>query len=197
MSGSVTASGSPVSTDEVTGPGSVDLAALVIDDRPTPDSGYRRDDWPTWADLDGDGCDTRAEVLMASSRTPAQVDPHGCTVVAGVWTSAYDGAVTPRASDLDIDHVVPLENAHDSGGWRWTPEQRRQFANDPSNLVAVLASSNRSKGSRGPEAWRPPDRSSWCVVASRWVAVKVAYGLTATTVERDALGDMLATCRPG
>ncbi len=170
------------------------LAALSIDDNPHPDHPYRRDDWPTWEDLDGDGCDAREQALIAQSTTPAQVDPFGCKVVAGDWISSYDGVTTSEPGDFDIDHVVPLENAHLSGGWRWDAGQRRQFANDQTNLLAVSASSNRSKGSSPPDEWRPPNRASWCGMATTWVQVKVAYGLTATTSERDALGEMLATC---
>jgi hypothetical protein len=170
------------------------LPALQIDDNPRPDHPYSRDEWPTWEDIDGDGCNAREQALIAQSTTPAQVDPFGCKVVAGDWTSIYDGATTNEPSSFDIDHVVPLENAHGSGGWRWDAGARRRFANDQSNLLAVSASSNRSKGSSPPDKWRPPNRASWCAMATMWVQVKVAYGLTATTSERDALGEMLATC---
>ncbi len=175
--------------------GTVDLAALVIDDRPTPDRPYVRDEWPHWADVDGDGCDGRQQALREHSRTPAQIDVFGgCTVVAGDWLSIYDGVETSDPGDLDIDHVVPLENAHNSGGWRFGADQRRAFANDPGNLLPVTASSNRSKGSKLPNAWRPPQQSSWCELATRWVTTKVRWQLSATTAERDALGQMLDTC---
>ena len=175
-------------------PASAGLAALSIDDNPHPDRPYHRDEWPTWEDTDGDGCDAREQALIAQSTTPAQVDPFGCKVVAGDWTSGYDGETTSEPSSFDIDHVVALENAHISGGWRWDAGTRRQFANDQANLLAVSASSNRSKGSSPPDQWRPPNRASWCAMATTWVQVKVAYGLTATTSERDALGEMLSTC---
>lgn len=175
-------------------PPTAPLAALQIDDNPAPDRPYSRDEWPAWEDIDGDGCDAREQALIAQSTTPAQVDPVGCKVVAGDWTSSYDGGTTSEPSSFDIDHVVPLENAHLSGGWRWDAGARRQFANDQSNLLAVSASSNRSKGSSPPDQWRPPNRASWCAMATTWLQVKVTYGLTATTSERDALGDMLSTC---
>ena len=194
------ASDHPTSTDgatssETPSAGAVDLAALVIDDRPTPDRPYVRDEWPHWADVDGDGCDGRQQALREHSRTPAQIDAFGgCTVVAGDWVSTYDGVETSNPGDLDIDHVVPLENAHNSGGWRFGAEQRRAFANDPGNLLPVTASSNRSKGSKLPNEWRPPQQSSWCELATRWVTTKVRWQLSATTEERDALGQMLDTC---
>ena len=190
-------SGSATTTNANTSdalPPTVPLAALSIDDHPNPDHPYSRDEWPTWEDIDGDGCDAREQALIAQSTSPAQVDPYGCKVVVGDWTSSYDGLTTSEPSSFDIDHVVPLENAHVSGGWRWDAGTRRQFANDQNNLLAVSASSNRSKGSSPPDQWRPTNHASWCVMATMWVQVKVAYGLTATTSERDALGEMLATC---
>jgi hypothetical protein len=170
------------------------LAPLGIDDRPTPGTRYDRSDWPHWADTDGDGCDARQQALIAASITPPQVDPFRCTVLAGDWFSDYDGVTTSDPGDFDVDHLVALANAHASGGWRWTTPQRRSFANDQRNLWPVSASSNRSKGSDTPDAWRPVRREAWCDFAVRWVLVKVAYALTATTSERDALGVMLDTC---
>jgi hypothetical protein len=172
------------------------LASLVIDDQPVSDAGYRREEWPHWRDIDGDGCDARQQALIAGSRTRAQVDVP-CTVRAGDWVSDYDGATTDDPGDLDVDHVVPLENAYMSGAWQWSTDQRTAFANDQSALWAVSAASNRSKGSRAPDEWRPPNRAIWCRYARRWTAIKVRWGLTATTAERDALGQMLDTCPPG
>lgn len=135
-------------------------------------------------------------MLIASSTTPAQIDPIDCTVVTGDWVSSYDGTATTSPGDLEIDHVVALEDAHVSGGWRWTDEERSAFANDAANLVAVTTRMNRSKGSRPPDEWRPPRRESWCAMANTWVAIKGTYGLTVTTNEREGLVEMLATCPP-
>ena len=170
------------------------LGPLVVDDDPMPRFPYDRAQWADWVDLDGDGCNTREEVLLATSRTPAQVDPSSCRVIAGDWRSAYDGFTTPDPSSLDLDHIVPLENAHESGAWAWTPQQRAKFANDVANLWLVSASSNRQKGSRTPDEWRPDRVDAWCEYSQRWVEVKLAYRLTVTTSERDALGQMLETC---
>lgn len=170
------------------------LAPLGIDDRPQPWIGYDRADWPHWADTDGDGCDARQQALIAASISPAQVDFFRCTVVAGDWFSAYDGVSTDDSSSFDVDHLVPLRDAHWSGGWRWNVQQRRLFANDQANLWVVSASSNRSKGALTPDQWRPARVEVWCEFAVRWVQVKVAWGLTATTAERDALGSMLERC---
>lgn len=170
------------------------VAPLAIDDRPVAGYPYQRDDWPHWDDIEGDGCDARNQALAAASITPAQVLYPGCDVVAGDWFSAYDGFTTSDPGDLDVDHLVSLAEAHLAGGWQWSTARKRQFANDQSNLWVVSASSNRSKGSQGPDQWRPARREVWCDFAIRWVSVKVTWGLTATTAERDALGAMLEQC---
>ena len=77
--------------------------------------------------------------------------------------------------DLDIDHMVPLANAHRSGAWQWSPERKRLYANyldDPNHLIAVTARANRSKGARGPEEWQSPDSSYWCQYAVDWITIK-------------------------
>jgi hypothetical protein len=174
-----------------------ELAALQIDDRSTPDRRYVRDDWPHWADVEGNGCDARQDALIAWSMVPATVNRAGtCKVITGSWISPYDGITTTVPGEFDVDHLVPLENAFRSGGWRWDVTRRRAFANNPDELVVASATSNRTKGSDPPNAWRPPNRDSWCAYATGWVDVKVAWGLTATTEERDALGQMLDTCGP-
>ena len=90
---------------------------------------YDRANFNHWIDADSDGCDTRAEVLIAESLIPATVGA-GCTVTAGQWNSWYDGATWTNPSDVDIDHLVPLAEAWKSGAWAWTSEQRQAFAND-------------------------------------------------------------------
>jgi hypothetical protein len=171
------------------------LAVLSVDDRPSPQGDYRREEWPHWADVDGNGCDARQDALIAWSIVPATVNRAGtCKVVAGSWVSPYDLKASNNSGDFDVDHLVPLANAFDSGGWSWSTERRRAFANNPGELVVASASSNRSKGADTPDQWRPPNRDSWCAYADGWVKVKSSWGLTVTTAERDALGQMLDTC---
>lgn len=171
------------------------LAVLAIDDRPSPQGVYRREEWPHWADVDGNGCDARQDALSAWSTVPATVNRSGtCKVVAGAWVSPYDQKASNNPGDFDVDHLVPLENAFRSGGWAWSTARRRAYANDPGVLVVASASSNRSKGSDPPDQWRPSFRDSWCAYADGWVRVKSTWGLTVTTSERDALGQMLDTC---
>lgn len=174
------------------------LATLVVDDAPGVGAPrYDRARFKHWSDLDGNGCDAREDTLIVESITPAQVDPVGCHVVAGDWRSLYDGVETGDPGDLDVDHVVPLEDAWRSGAWRWDDRRREAFANDlarPDALIAVTARTNRSKGDRAPDAWRPPARDSWCRYAAAWVQVKQAWQLTVRTPEKQALADMLAGC---
>ena len=121
----------------------------------------------------------------------------GCDVVAGRWVDAYSGAVITDPSTIDIDHMVPLANAHRSGGATWSTTVKRTYANDLEldvALIAVSASANRSKGDRSPDEWKPPATSAWCGYANWWIDVKYRWTLTVTTSEKSALEDMLATC---
>jgi hypothetical protein len=133
-------------------------------------------------------------VLIRDGRN-VTVEP-GCRIVSGTWRSFYDGLTFTSSSRMDIDHVVPLANAWRSGARRWGDERRRDFANDPqdSQLIAVSASSNRSKGDQGPAAWKPPRRAAWCLYSRWWVQVKSHWRLTVTRPERTQLRRMVATC---
>lgn len=171
-----------------------DLAELRIDDGPPP-GGYDRELFPTWLDLDRNGCDARNDVLATESVIP--VERFGCDVIGGRWLSLYDAVMVVSPSELDIDHLVPLAEAWRSGADAWLPERRAMFANSldyPDHLIAVTAAANRAKSDSPPDQWRPPDDTAWCRYARSWVMVKVKWELTATTSERDALGQMLETC---
>ena len=109
----------------------------------------------------------------------------------------FTGAIVEVAGDLDIDHMVPLANAHRAGAWAWDAQGKKDYANGLSfhgHLIAVTASANRSKGARGPEEWKPPDGGYWCEYAVNWITVKAAWGLTATAGEWAALESMLGSC---
>ena len=125
-------------------------------------TGYSRSLFKHWTDANGNGCDTREEVLIAESQSKPQVDAYGCKVIEGDWLSPYDNVMHTNPSDLDIDHMVPLKEAWDSGAWNWTAAQRQTFANDlsdPRALIAVTAGQNRSKSDRDPSNWIPPQKS--------------------------------------
>ncbi len=145
---------------------------------------YNRKEWGDWIDADGDCQNTRHEVLIAESTTQVTFkSARKCRVASGTWDGPFTGRQFSDPSTLDIDHMVPLKNAHLSGGWDWDRAKKRRFANDLSydgHLNAVLNSANRSKGSRGPEHWEPPDQSYWCEYAIHWINIKVDWDLTAT-----------------
>ena len=143
--------------------------------------GYSRSLFKHWVDADGDSCDTREEVLIAESTSKAQVDPYGCKVIEGDWFSPYEGATYNQPSSLDVDHMVPLKEAWDSGAWSWTASQRQAFANDlsdPRPLIAVLNSQNRSKSDKDPSNWIPPRTSYLCTYLANWVAIKAHWKLS-------------------
>ena len=158
----------------------------------SPDEGYKRSEFGDWRST-GNGCNTRATILQ---NTGQNVRTTGrCTVTTGSWYSAYDGKPASSANQLDIDHLVPLQEAYRSGADNWSRQQREDYANDPLVLIPVSKSSNRSKGDRDPDSWRPSDHSSWCSNAKRWITIKERYRLSADKREESALADMLRTCQ--
>ena len=131
----------------------------VENERP---NGYQRSLFEHWRDIDGDGCDSRDQVLKRDSVTRAQVDPISCDVIAGDWVSPYDGARFSDPSDIDIDHVVALKEAWDSGAWAWSSATRKAYANDTSDrrtLAAVTDRVNQQKSDKDPSNWLPPLKS--------------------------------------
>jgi hypothetical protein len=152
---------------------------------------YDRAAWGDWIGQ-GKSCDTRAIVLQHQG-TDVQSGA-SCKIGTGKWTSAYDGLVVTNARELDIDHIVPVKEANRSGARGWSAEQRSKFYNDSANLVAVSATSNRSKGDSDPGHWRPPLRTYWCDYAKGYAAIKVRYQLTVDQDEKSAISQMLGTC---
>ena len=122
----------------------------------------------------------RAVVLIrdAEPGTVFFADPSECKVGGGVWCDPYTGQMFLDPREIDIDHMVPLKNAHESGGWAWDPDRRRQYANNLTyrwHLVAVSRSANRSKGDRSPDQWKPQDQAFWCQYGQSWATVKTLY----------------------
>jgi hypothetical protein len=159
-------------------------------------AGYDRSLFPLWIDADHDGCDTRDEVLIAEATRPPTVGA-GCSLSGGRWFSKYDGVTTTDPSTFDIDHVVPLAEAWQSGAWRWSTATRERYANDlgyASDLAAVTAHSNRSKGDREPQDWLPTRTSFQCRYMAWWVAVKWRWKLRINHPEKSFLTSRLAAC---
>jgi hypothetical protein len=155
-------------------------------------STYDRDLFPTWITISGT-CDTREYVLKRDGS--GVTTDSACKATSGTWTSAYDGVTTTDPSTFDIDHLVPLAEAWASGAWSWTTAQRQALANDVTRpqLLAVSASSNRSKGDDDPAEWLP--RASFqCTYARAWVQVKHYYGLSLDSAEKSALNSILNGC---
>lgn len=157
------------------------------------DGGYNRDLFPHWNTVSGT-CNTRETVLKRDGTNV--VTNSACAATSGTWYSPYDGASWTAASDLDIDHMVPLKNAWISGANTWTSAKRTQFANDLNTpqLWAVTDNVNQAKSDKSPDVWKPSLTSFHCTYAKSWVAVKYSYALSITSAEKTALTSMLNTC---
>lgn len=141
-------------------------------------------------------CDTRAVVLMDESLAPTTENDY-CTVESGRWFSYYDAQyyTSPYGGALQIDHVVPVENAWVSGAWRWTKATRVRFYNDlgdARSLAAVDRHDNEAKGASSPDAWMPSH--GHCRYTRAYVAVKTRWRLTVTRPEKKALASYAAAC---
>ena len=170
-------------------------AVLGLKIEPEIHGGYDRGLFEHWSDEDGDGCDTRQEVLARDSLTAPDWHPHRlCRVAAGVWLSEYDGVTVYDPALLHIDHIVPLAEAWESGARSWPQSRRRLFANDLSGLVAVTSSANLSKGASDPAGWVPPAADARCDYAVVWVGLKQRWELSADPDEAAALVDLLRSC---
>ncbi|MCK1812780.1 HNH endonuclease family protein [Streptomyces sp. XM4011] len=180
--------------EEVVLPLSDAIASLSVaeEDR----AGYERAAFRNWVDADGDGCDTRREVLLAEAVIAPTVSGR-CVLSGGQWFSWYDDAVVEGAAGLDIDHLVPLAEAWDSGASTWDAEMRERYANDlgdPRSLLAVTAKANRSKGDKDPVHWMPPAAHAACRYVADWTAVKIRWQLSADPVEVAVLSATAAGC---
>lgn len=156
------------------------------------DDTYDRTLFPHWITISGT-CNTRETVLKRDGS--GVVTDSACASVSGNWSSVYDNVTTTNASSFDIDHLVPLAEAWRSGAWAWSTDQRKAFANDLTRpqLIAVSASSNRSKGDQDPAHWLP-QTSYRCTYARAWVQVKYFYGLTVDSAEKSTLTSILNGC---
>lgn len=156
-------------------------------------TGYDRDLFPTWITISGT-CNTREYVLKRDGTNV--VVSSACVATSGSWYSVYDGATWTAASDLDIDHLVPLAEAWDSGARNWTTAQRQAFANDVTRpqLIAVTDNVNQSKSDQDPAEWMPPLSSYACTYVRAWVQVKYYYDLSVDTAEKAKLTSVLSGC---
>lgn len=155
-------------------------------------TGYKRTLFPHWSDLDRNGCDTRQDVLYRENLRRKGT----CNSKSGKWVSLYDGAKTNNPTSFDIDHMVPLSEAWKSGANKWTTKKREKYANDmyAYSLIAVTASSNRSKGDRDPASWMPPAKQFQCQYIARWIAIKYRWKLSMDKKEKRSLKFYIRSC---
>ena len=159
-------------------------------------SPYSRSSFKHWIDADGDSCNTRYEVLISESTKKVKIGSK-CKLTGGTWSSKYDNVKTTDPSKFDVDHFVPLKEAWQSGANRWNSTTRTAFANDLSfagSLIAVSASSNRSKSDKDPNNWMPTNKKYHCVYVANWIAVKYRWSLTVDKNEKSFLSSQLKKC---
>ena len=181
------------STKPARGTAAAALAGLPVKGR-APKTGYSREQFGDgWSDTGG--CDTRDRILTRDLSAKTYLD--SCRVASGVLADPYTAErirYTRGASEVDIDHVVALSDAWQKGAQQWTPERRVAFANDPLELLAVDAHTNRSKGDGDAATWLPANKAFRCAYVAQQVAVKLKYQLWVTQAEKDAIDRVLATC---
>jgi hypothetical protein len=186
-----------------TGDAATALAALPVKGR-APQTGYDREQFgQSWRDIDRNGCDQRNDVL-ARDLTEVEFRPgtNSCVVQTGQLADPYTGETVPfqrgqdTSDDVQIDHVVALSNAWQTGAQQLDAATREWFANDPLNLMATEGEVNQAKGDGDAATWLPPARGFRCTYVARQVAVKTKYQLWVTAAERDAIARILGDC-PG
>ncbi len=175
------------------------ILAEAIEALPVADedrTGYVRTAFRHWIDADKDGCDTRREVIIDEAVQAPEVGAR-CALTGGEWFSAYDAVTVTDASGLDVDHMVPLAEAWDSGASVWSAAERQAYANDlddARSLIAVTAKSNRSKADKDVNDWLPPATSYICTYITNWTVVKTRWGLDVDPAEKNALQRIAAGC---
>ena len=173
------------------------LKTLEVKGR-APKSGYSRVQFPHWSDLDRNGCDSRNEILKRDlTQIVFKVGTKDCKVLSGVLQDPFSNKLltfTTAKSVVDIDHLVALSNAWQTGAAYFDKGIRTQIANDPINLLAVDAKLNRQKGDGDAATWLPPNKAFRCEYVSRQVEVKAKYSLWVTPPERDAIIRVLNQC---
>ena len=189
---------------EAAQPTAVDVVEMLAVKGRAPKTGYARDQFGTaWKDVDHNGCDTRNDILNRDLTSIIyKVSSQDCVVMSGVLVDPYSGETigflrgVTTSSDVQIDHVVALSNAWQTGAFKLTIEKRTALANDPLNLLAVKGRLNSQKGAGDAATWLPPRKSYRCSYVARQVAVKYKYGLWLTSPEKAAIVKLLQPC-PG
>ncbi len=163
-----------------------------------PKTGYARSQFPHWSDPDRNGCDARNDTLKRDlTNITYKVGTRECKVIAGQLLDPFSGKVITFSTTkvvIDIDHVVALSNAWQTGAAYFDKNKRSQIANDPLNLLAVDAKLNRKKGDGDAATWLPPNKTFRCEYVGLQIAVKAKYGLWVTAAEKTAMEKILQAC---
>jgi len=179
------------------------LETLAVKGR-APKTGYERSQFgPAWSDVDRNGCDTRNDILNRDLTSIIyKPGTHQCVVLSGTLLDPYSGEKiafergVATSPDVQIDHVVALSNAWQTGAFKLTYEKRLAIANDPMNLLAVKGRLNSQKGDGDAATWLPPLKSIRCAYVAQQIVVKAKYGLWVTPPEKAAMVGLLSKC-PG
>jgi hypothetical protein len=148
---------------------------------------FERSEWRYGQDENKNCLDTRAEVLKARSLVPVTMNKRGCRVMTGKWNDYYYPKSYHKASELHIDHLVPLRHAHGAGGHAWSLSTKQAFANDPENLVITGKRYNQIKGAQTVATWLPSEHPYACRYLRDWIKIKKKYKLPLPREERDAV----------
>lgn len=170
---------------------SIDDALKVLKVAPESRTGYVRTKFKHWVNSDGNknGCDARKSAIIRDALVKPTIEK-GCSLKGGKWLSIYDNVEVTEAGKLDVDHMVPLAEAWDSGASAWTAEERQTYANDLTDsrhLISVTAASNRSKSDQDPAEWLPTNKAYQCTYLANWVSIKVRWSLTVDEKELNAI----------
>lgn len=156
---------------------------------------YNRDNWKHWIDKDYDCQNERAETLIRHSIINVSFKTNkNCLVVSGKWLDPYTNKIFTKASEVDIDHIVPLKEAYLSGGKDWDRLKKKEFANDPYNLLPVYKSENRKKGAKDIANYLPLNKDYHCKYVNRWISIKDKYDLTIDNKEKEVIIEVLNGC---
>ena len=178
------------------------LNSLAVKGR-APKTGYTRAQFgATWADVNKNGCDTRNDILKRDlTNIVFRVKTHDCVVESGTLLDPYSGTTinfvkgVTSSMEVQIDHVVALSNAWQTGAFKLTLEKRTALANDPDNLLAVQGRLNSQKGDGDAATWLPPLKSIRCAYVTKQIIVKAKYGLWVTAPEKAAMLNVLSKCK--
>ena len=155
---------------------------------------YNRKEWRHWIDEDGDCQNTRTEILISQSELSVEfATSRQCRVVKGSWLGGLTGIRLLDASDVDIDHVIPLSYAHRHGGASWSAQKKEQFANDPLNLLPTYDMENREKSDKGPSEYLPSNKNLVYAYIKRWYEIGVKYSINIASDDMVIIRDIISS----